>query len=906
MPSPKFQCLVHYLQDLTLSSLQILAGVMPLSFCVWFAAKKLRNVIWQNPLLYPAKCEPVDSCCRYIACIASAGIRSWGLRSRLSSGSKLPAAQRVSSYWVPITESQMPGRRCPLKKHRNVTDLPLALNPMKSKDVLAVLAERNQAVVPVGAWVEPASPNSSEIPAYTSACIIEEELKEQLRRKEEALKHFQRQVKHRVNQQIRLRKKQQLQKSYEALSSKAEKEGSVAMQSFDPAHLTPKRTSVFPSNSNAAFGSFRFPPSQMLGDAVEDEKNQSHLFQQQAQALSQTMKLARHRLASFKTVSEKMTAVFPNDKRKTSPIQEKVKFKNPLFVVMEEKEQNQWHYQGLQNIPPESQGDLMEVHSVGPEAQSVEPDLQAVKLAVPSTEAESQAVEPEGQAIKTKTQGIMLKTCGIKLEDGNIELEAQDFLPSNQAFLPKDQGILPKDNCVFPEGQNTPHKYQDQNFLHKDQDFLPRNQHVYSKEQDILLKCQDEDFIPEDQDFRHRDQCVLPQDQDQDFLPEDQSFLPGDQCVLPRNENIVPKCQDHDFLPKGQEFLSEDHSIILNYQDQDFLPKDQSVLPKDQNILGKCQKQDFPSKDQKVHFKKDPLFDMTDEEERRDISLEGYQYLPPKPQCQNFIKEQHRNCGLASHDLTNERRRKDLFPECSGYAVHETQDPASAREQSLYAVQKASGGTAERQREDLLVEHHQHLMPRDQRGPCSGQQRQKQYLRHRRLFMDIEREQVKEQKRQKEQKKKNIEKIKKKKEQQCYVDEQKTVRLSSAGALYSEQKMSDSLGQLQLEEIKGTREKQQQREKEYVRYIEALRAQVQEKMKLYNITLPPLCFCGPDFWDAHPDTCANNCIFYKNHRAYNRALYSVISSSDVSEGNSTLRNAIHNFASAHRRILKNT
>ena len=37
-------------------------------------------------------------------------------------------------------------------------------------------------------------------------------------------------------------------------------------------------------------------------------------------------------------------------------------------------------------------------------------------------------------------------------------------------------------------------------------------------------------------------------------------------------------------------------------------------------------------------------------------------------------------------------------------------------------------------------------------------------------------------------------------------------------------------------------------------------------MQLYNITLPPLCCCGPDFWDAHPDTCANNCIFYKNHK----------------------------------------
>lgn len=54
----------------------------------------------------------------------------------------------------------------------------------------------------------------------TSAYMIEEELREQLRKKQEALKRFQRQVKCRVNQQIRLRKKQQLQRSYEAVSSK--------------------------------------------------------------------------------------------------------------------------------------------------------------------------------------------------------------------------------------------------------------------------------------------------------------------------------------------------------------------------------------------------------------------------------------------------------------------------------------------------------------------------------------------------------------------------------------------------------------------------------------------------------------------------------------------------------------
>lgn len=62
----------------------------------------------------------------------------------------------------------MPGGMTPLKKPRNPTKLPLTLNPTKSKDVLAVLAERNQAIVPVGAWVEPASPNWSGIPAHVS------------------------------------------------------------------------------------------------------------------------------------------------------------------------------------------------------------------------------------------------------------------------------------------------------------------------------------------------------------------------------------------------------------------------------------------------------------------------------------------------------------------------------------------------------------------------------------------------------------------------------------------------------------------------------------------------------------------------------------------------------------------
>nr|XP_035120868.2 coiled-coil domain-containing protein 15 isoform X6 [Callithrix jacchus] len=694
------------------------------------------------------------------------------------------------------------------KKPRNNTRLPLALNPLKSKDVLAVLAERNQAIVPVGAWVEPASPDSSEIPAYTSAYLIEEELKEQLRKKQEALKHFQKQVKYRVNQQIRLRKKQELQKSYE----RAEKEGSIAMQS-SPAYLTFKRTGVFPKNLNAVIGSSRLSPSLMLGEGTDDEENQNELFQQQAQALSQTMKQARHQLASFKTVSKKKGSVFPDDGRKSFPTQEeldceepdyveassiitdekgkenlfgrdhqdqqdilsedknkpfrvqKVKFKTPLFIVMEEEEQKQLHFEGLQDILPEAQDDfpeaeddLLETQGDLKGIQSIEPDTQAVELNVQVTEPEGQAVEPEGQPVKIETRGIRLKPQSIELEEGSIVLETQDFLPPNQLFLSENQDVLLKGHCVLPKDQNILLKYQVQ-------DFLPRDQHVLPKDQDILPKYQDQDFEPKNQDFLSRDQHVLLKDR-----------------------NILPKCQDQDFLPK--------------YQNK--------------------------------HIK------------------------PP-----------------SSFEKWKIARRNT-----SGVPLTYYQSGSSTEFQSSLACQ--SGIDKEEDKKE----------------------RQKQYLRHRRLFMDIEREQVKEQQRQKVQKMK-IEKIKKKREQERYAEEQRILRMNFNEELYSGEKMSEILAQLQLEENKGAREKQQQREKEYLRYVEALRAQIQEKMQLYNITLPPLCCCGPDFWDAHPDTCANNCIFYKNHKAYTRALHSVINSCDVSRGNSTLRVALHNFASAHRRTLKN-
>ncbi|XP_034521923.1 coiled-coil domain-containing protein 15 isoform X2 [Ailuropoda melanoleuca] len=815
----------------------------------------------------------------------------------------------------------MPGSMAPLKKPRNTTRVPLALNPLKSKDVLAVLAERNQAIMPVGAWVEPALPDSSEVPAYTSAYMIEEELKEQLRKKQEALKHFQRQVKHRVNQQIRLRKKQQFQRSYEA----AEKEGAIAMQSSDPAHLTPKRTSVFPNNLDAAIGSARLPPSQMLGDGMDDRENQNELFQQQAQALSQTMKQARHRLASFKTVNKKNVSVFPDGRRKIFPPQEepdseesssimidkkgrenliwgdqqdllsedrdkpfskvqKVQFKNPLFAVM--KEEEELDLQGLQNILPEAQnylpeaqGDLIEVQSVELEAESVEPEAEsveprlntlAIELESQAVEPEAQATEPKAQAVKIKTQGIMPEAQIVELEDGSIVSEVQDLLPKTQCVLLKDRNILPR--C------------QDQDFLLKDQDFPP-------KDQNILPECQDQHFLP-------RDQHVLPEDQNMQSKFQDQDFLPKDhhQCFLPRDQEAN---------------LKQPASILIGPRGRQAFPLDvhQDLLPRPQDQTS--------TRDKKVRFK-ESYSDMSSEKGREDSSLAGYQYLPPKLQDQTFLRDQSKYINQPSS--------------CEKWEIERM---ASGVPSSLYFRQQPSVGTAERWQEDLLLDDHQQLPAKPQREASSRRQvydayqsrlntefqtplmlqsgvdqeedkkeRQKQYLRYRRLFMDIEREQVKEQQRQKEHQKK-VEKIKKKKEQQRYAEEQRILRVNFHEELYSGEKMSDILAQLKLEELKGAREKQQQREKECQRYIEALRARIQEKMRLYNITLPPLCCCGTDFWDAHPDTCANNCIFYKNHRAYTRALRSVINSCDIPEGTSTVRVAMHNLASAHRRTLKN-
>ncbi|XP_036602835.1 coiled-coil domain-containing protein 15 isoform X2 [Trichosurus vulpecula] len=479
-----------------------------------------------------------------------------------------PVLTKHSAVFARVQESRMSQKPARTRKSRCAPWVEQTFE--KNRALLAVLAERNEAVAPVGAWVECASPCSDEAPASVSASQLEEELKEQQRLKEEALKRFQEQVKNRVNQQMKLRKKQQLQKSYEA----AEKESIVALQSSASApYLTPKSSkSIYQSSLKSAIRSTgpSLLPTQALGDTEEEEKYENGTFQQQALALSQTVKQARQQLASRKTTDGEKSLGLSEDSTESNPTREKIYFGQLSCVSADEK--------SIEKPPP--------------------------------------------------------------------------------------------------------------------------------------------------------------------------NHLPG-------------KIQDQE------------------------------------------------------------------------------------------TKEVH---GGPQSLLRSELQHLSSFE----YGIDQEEDK---------------------------------------------KERQKQYLRYRRLFMDIEREQVKEVEKQRELRKK-IERIKKLKEQQRCIEEQRILRTTYQEDLYSGEKPCEILADLQLEEKRGAATKKQQRSRECIRYIEALRAQIQEKMRVHNIDLPPLCCCGSDFWDAHPDTCANNCIFYKNHQAYTQALHSVISSCEISESNSSMRLTIRSFASARRQNWK--
>ncbi|XP_060068170.1 trichohyalin-like [Ylistrum balloti] len=161
-----------------------------------------------------------------------------------------------------------------------------------------------------------------------------------------------------------------------------------------------------------------------------------------------------------------------------------------------------------------------------------------------------------------------------------------------------------------------------------------------------------------------------------------------------------------------------------------------------------------------------------------------------------------------------------------------------------------------------------------------------QQATYRRLFMDIEREQVKENLKRKEHRKR-IQKLKKEKEEERREEEEKSRRfVEPRDPITGETSLQALTREIEeQEQVKETIRKNQLRMKklrEMERFVEALRAQLREKIELKGIQLPPLCCCGNTVWDTNPETCANNCVFYKNPRGFAKALQSLLISCDVS------------------------
>ncbi|XP_053702956.1 coiled-coil domain-containing protein 15 isoform X2 [Synchiropus splendidus] len=161
-------------------------------------------------------------------------------------------------------------------------------------------------------------------------------------------------------------------------------------------------------------------------------------------------------------------------------------------------------------------------------------------------------------------------------------------------------------------------------------------------------------------------------------------------------------------------------------------------------------------------------------------------------------------------------------------------------------------------------------------------QRQAQFLTQRRLFMSREREQAKE----------NREHRKHLQKTASFKAEKEHLRLQEERHLVREQQLAKArqklqerellvLERLKLEDEERSTElrRRQEKERDAARYVDALRAQLKERVG--DEDLPPLCCCASTFWDSHPDTCANNCAFYNNPKAYAQALRSAMLTLDL-------------------------
>uniref|UniRef100_A0A096LRJ3 Coiled-coil domain containing 15 n=1 Tax=Poecilia formosa TaxID=48698 RepID=A0A096LRJ3_POEFO len=165
------------------------------------------------------------------------------------------------------------------------------------------------------------------------------------------------------------------------------------------------------------------------------------------------------------------------------------------------------------------------------------------------------------------------------------------------------------------------------------------------------------------------------------------------------------------------------------------------------------------------------------------------------------------------------------------------------------------------------------LWPMTDEEKVKKQQHQSQFLKHRRLVMNTEREQVKEN----QQLRKHLKRTARIKAEKEKLRQDEEMKLERARTLLEarqrlEERERQVLEQLALEEEPVSSLCERRRARSTLRFVKALRAQMKERLSQMKLELPTLCCCASSFWDSHPDTCANNCIFHNNPRAYAKAL----------------------------------
>lgn len=161
-----------------------------------------------------------------------------------------------------------------------------------------------------------------------------------------------------------------------------------------------------------------------------------------------------------------------------------------------------------------------------------------------------------------------------------------------------------------------------------------------------------------------------------------------------------------------------------------------------------------------------------------------------------------------------------------------------------------------------------------QQAEQEKKQKKIEYWKYRKIFMDIEREQVRERRR-RQAHKKLIERVKITKERERQMAEERATEFPEKILYADDTQHADR----DVDDEEWQPVKNKQKEREIYRYINALREVAKERIKMRRVAIAPLCQCGPSIWDAHPTTCANNCIFHKNPKAYVTALTAALANS---------------------------